>query len=57
MEPATVSGQSYDAALERFDQGLLDALETSISPMQTLRTVLRGLSPPARREGKRRDEE
>jgi hypothetical protein len=45
MEPASVSSRAYDEALDRFDQGLLDALETSISPMQTLRTVLGNLFP------------
>jgi hypothetical protein len=48
MEPDTVFRQSYESALERFDEGLIEALETSISPLQTLRTVLRRSFPPAR---------
>ena len=40
MLPEPVSSQSYDSALNRFDRGLVDALESSISPVQTLRTVL-----------------
>ncbi|HEX9942160.1 MAG TPA: hypothetical protein VGG03_09100 [Thermoanaerobaculia bacterium] len=50
LEPDSVSSQAYDDALDRFDQGLLDALESSISPLQTLRTVLRGLLPQRRPE-------
>ncbi|HEX4963521.1 MAG TPA: hypothetical protein VF173_22015 [Thermoanaerobaculia bacterium] len=40
MEPAQVQRDDYDSALNRFDRGLVDALESSISPVQTLRTVL-----------------
>jgi hypothetical protein len=48
LQPDSVTRSSYEAALERFDQGLIDNLESSISPLQTLRTVLRGvlLGPP-----------
>jgi hypothetical protein len=42
MEPQSMTGLSYDAALDRFDQAMVEALETSISPVQTLRTILRG---------------
>ena len=56
MEPRSVAGASYDAALDRFDQGMIEALETSISPIQTLRTVLEGLPrewiAPKRRDDK-----
>ena len=45
MEPKAVPGSAYEDSLTRFDQGLIDALESSISPMQTLRTVLRGALP------------
>ena len=48
MEPRC-AGASYDAALDRFDQGMIEALETSISPIQTLRTVLQGLPWDRRR--------
>lgn len=57
MEPRSVSGGSYDAALDRFDQGMVEALEASISPVQTLRTILRGALPRERLDPKRRDEE
>lgn len=40
MLPDPVCSQSYDSALNRFDHGLVEALESSISPVQTLRTVL-----------------
>jgi len=40
MLPERVCRQSYDSALNRFDHGLVEALESSISPVQTLRTVL-----------------
>jgi hypothetical protein len=40
MVPEAVCRQSYDSALNRFDHGLVEALESSISPVQTLRTVL-----------------
>ncbi len=58
MEPQSVAGgASYDAALDRFDQGMVEALETSISPVQTLRAILRGVFPRERLDAKRRDEE
>ena len=52
MQPELVCHQSYDTALNRFDHGLVEALESSISPVQTLRTVLSQLleaeqKPPA----------
>lgn len=53
-EPKSVAGESYDAALDRFDQGMIEALETSISPVQTLRTILRGV-PWDRRRPRRPD--
>jgi hypothetical protein len=40
IEPEPVADRAYDNALERFDLGLLESLETSISPMQTLRSLL-----------------
>jgi hypothetical protein len=45
MEPKAVPRSSYEEPLDRFDQGLIEGLESSISPMQTLRTVLRGALP------------
>lgn len=46
MLPDQVCRQSYDSALNRFDHGLVAALESSISPVQTLRTVLSRLLEP-----------
>jgi hypothetical protein len=48
LEPEPVSQGAYGPALDRFDQGLIDELESSISPFQTLREVLRGVpsDPP-----------
>ena len=40
MEPETVSRTSYETALDRFDQGLIESLESSISPLQTLRAMM-----------------
>jgi hypothetical protein len=40
-----------DRALARFDQGLIEGLESSISPMQTLRTVLRNVLPDPPEDG------
>ena len=57
MEPQSVAGTSYDAALDRFDQGMVEALETSISPIQTLRTIVSGALPREPLDPKRRDEE
>jgi|SRR6476661_4143495 len=45
MEPKAVPGSSYEGPLDHFDQGLIEGLEGSISPIQTLRTVLRGAHP------------
>lgn len=56
MEPASVAGVSYDAALDRFDEGMIEALETSVTPRRTLRTILGGL-PREWLAPKRRDEE
>jgi hypothetical protein len=57
IEPNAVSGASYDDALDRFDQRMIETLETSISPVQTLRTILRGVFPFDRLDPKRKDEE
>jgi len=55
MEPKAVPGSSYEDSLNRFDQGLIEALESSISPMQTLRTVLRDAHPdPPEEDGAER---
>ncbi|MEO6194266.1 MAG: hypothetical protein ABIS20_14755 [Thermoanaerobaculia bacterium] len=45
MEPKAVPRSAYEDPLNRFDQGLVEGLESSVSPMQTLRTVLRGVLP------------
>jgi hypothetical protein len=56
IEPERVRGGAYDEALDRFDRGLVESLETSISTVQTLRNVLGGVLPP-RSEEKGKDEE
>jgi hypothetical protein len=40
MEPESVSRVSYEAALDRFDQGLIEKLESSIDPLETLRSMM-----------------
>jgi hypothetical protein len=56
IEPESVSHGAYEAALDRFDRELIENLESSISPLQTLRTVLRGAlpDPPPERPPKKR---
>jgi hypothetical protein len=54
MEPAAVRREVYDPALERFDQELVETLDSSISPVQVLRTALSRLldedhEPPGRK--------
>ncbi len=59
MQPAPVRRDGYEPALERFDRRLIEGLESSISPVQTLRTALGRLPvsgpepPPARRPPQR----
>ena len=58
MEPAKVRRSGYDSALERFDQELVETLESSVSPVQTLRTALSRVldedrEPPGRRPRQR----
>lgn len=45
MEPEAVSRASYEASLDRFDKKLIENLESSVSPLQTLRTILGGRPP------------
>jgi hypothetical protein len=40
MVAEPVCREAYSSALNRFDHGLIEALESSISPVQQLRTVL-----------------
>jgi hypothetical protein len=58
MQPEQVCRSDYESALNRFDHGLVEALESSISPVQTLRTVLTqlldGEGEPAPDRGKPR---
>jgi hypothetical protein len=54
MEPKAVPGSSYEDSLNRFDQGLIEALESSISPMQTLRAVLRDVLSDPPEDGEER---
>src|SRR4030095_4732283 len=46
LEPESIAGKHYDSALNRFDEGLLKALEGSISPEEILRNLLRE-DPPS----------
>ena len=46
IEPKPVAGGAYDEALERFDRELLELLDCSIDPGQTLRTFLGSVLPP-----------
>jgi len=54
MEPKAVPGSAYEDPLVRFNQGLIEGLESSISPMQTLRTVLRNVLPDPPENGAER---
>jgi hypothetical protein len=45
MEPKAVSRSDYEDPLDRFDQGLIEGLESSISPLQTSSGVPRGALP------------
>ena len=54
MEPESVPRASYEAALDRFDKALIENLESSISPLQTLRGALGGLPPGLPEEGRPR---
>jgi hypothetical protein len=53
MEPEAVSRTSYETALDRFDQRLIERLESSIDPLQALRTVM-GALPDLPRERPRK---
>jgi hypothetical protein len=46
IEPEPVAGGAYDEALARFDRELLELLDCSIDPGQTLRTFLGSVLPP-----------
>lgn len=43
MEPDAVSGTSYEAALDHFDQGVIERLDSLIDPVQTLHTMMGAL--------------
>ena len=53
MKPDEVRRDLYDSVLNRFDRGLVESLESSISPVQTVRAVL-GHPLMDGREGPRR---
>ena len=40
MEPDSVARGAYDTALDRFDRGVINRLESSITPLQTLRVMV-----------------
>lgn len=56
MKPDAVPRGAYETALERFDKGLIENLESSVSPRQALRSILRGvlLDFPEEGRGKKR---
>ncbi|HEY0554830.1 MAG TPA: hypothetical protein VGG20_11230 [Thermoanaerobaculia bacterium] len=55
MEPNPVARADYEEPLDRFDQGLLQGLESSIDPMETARNIPRGaLFDPLRDDGPRK---
>jgi hypothetical protein len=54
MEPDAVSRTSYEAALDRFDQGLIERLESSVDPLQTLRTTPRTFPDPPRERSRKK---
>jgi hypothetical protein len=51
MEPEAVSRVSYEVALDHFDKGVIETLDSSISPRQILRTM--GGHPPGPPEEER----
>ena len=53
MAPDSVARGAYDTALDHFDRGVIDRLESSITPLQTLRTML-GPPPDPPEEGPRK---
>jgi hypothetical protein len=55
MEPDPVARADYEAPLDRFDHGVLQGLESSIDPMEALRTLPGGvLVEPPENEGPRK---
>jgi hypothetical protein len=54
MEPESVSHGTYEAALDRFDQGLIERLEGSIDPRRALRAAMRDLPLDPREERARK---
>lgn len=41
IEPAAVTGASYEKTLDSFDQDLVAGLESSVDPLETVREVLK----------------
>ena len=54
MEPASVTRVSYEAPLDRFDQGVLQSLEVAVDPLEPLPTVPGGLLDPPQDDGPRK---
>jgi hypothetical protein len=50
MEHPAVSAGLHEVALERFDQEMTRSLESAISPVQTLREVLKVVQPRMKEE-------
>jgi hypothetical protein len=51
MEPAPVVRASYEVPLDHFDQGLLEKIESTIDPLDTLGEVPRGVLDPPENDG------
>ena len=55
MEPDPVTRASYEQPLDRFDQGVLQNLESAVDPLDTLSTVPSGaFSEPRKDDGPRK---
>jgi hypothetical protein len=45
IEPPKVTGPSYEAALDRFDQEMVGGLKKAVDPRSVLRELLKGARP------------
>ena len=55
MEPVPVARADYEKPLDRFDEGLLQGMQTSIHPMEAVRHLPRGvLLESSRKDGPRK---
>ncbi len=54
MEPNPVARADYEESLDRFDQGVLQGLQSSIDPLDTLRDLPHGALPEPPENDRRR---